>query len=105
MTIEVKMYNDPVIDAIPTPMITTFEADADVTAGALAYLDADGAITAAADDGDGNDNQLFGIILDTVESGQTANVFYHGYAGNKWSLTDAVRYRLAGVGVVVRPYV
>lgn len=104
MTIEVKTYNDPVIDAVPTPMITTFEADADVSAGALAYLTDDGAITAAASDGEGGQNQLFGLILDTVESGQKASVFYHGYAGNKWELTDAVRYRLAGVGVVVRPY-
>ena len=51
MSLDIKKFADPVIDAIPTPMIVTFEADADVTAGSMAYLDADGAITAAADDG------------------------------------------------------
>lgn len=100
MSIDVKKFADPVIDAIPTPMIVTFEADADVTAGSLAYLDADGAITVAADG-----NALFGVILNAADRGQPADVLYHGYAGNAWSLTDAQRYRLAGVGVVIRPYV
>lgn len=105
MSIDIKKFADPVIDAIPTPMIVTFKADADVTAGSMAYLDADGAITAAADDGEGTDNALFGVILNAADSGQPADVLYHGYAGNAWNLTDAQRYRLAGVGVVIRPYV
>ena len=106
MAIEIKDYSDPVIDAIPAPMIVSFEADKAVSAGDMAYLDADGAITAAADDGEATPtpNALFGLILDTAAQGSPARVFYHGYAGNKWSLTDAQRYRLAGVGVVIRPY-
>ena len=108
MALDIKDFSDPVIDAVPTPMIVAWEADADVDAGDMAYLDADGAITAAADDGDAETptaNALFGLILNAADSGETAQVLYHGYAGNKWSLTDAQRYRLAGVGVVIRPYV
>lgn len=107
MALSIKDFADPVIDAVPTPMIVSFEADADVDAGDMAYLDSDGAITAAADDGGdpATPNALFGIILNAADSGETANVLYHGYAGNKWGLTDAQRYRLAGVGVVIRPYV
>lgn len=100
MSIEKKVYDDPIIDAIPCPMITSFTADADVEAGDMAYLDSNGAITAIS-----TDNALFGIILDTAAEGSTAQVFYHGYAGNKWNLTDAQRYRLAGVGVVIRQFV
>ena len=100
MAIEKTIYNDPIIDAIPCPMIASFTADADVEAGQLAYLDSNGAITAIS-----TDNALFGLILDTAAEGEAAQVFYHGYAGNKWGLTDAQRYRLAGVGVIIRPYV
>ena len=100
MAIEKTIYNDPVIDAVPCPMITSFTADADVEAGQLAYLDSNGAITAIS-----TDNALFGLILNDATEGEAAQVFYHGYAGNKWNLTDAQRYRLAGVGVVIREYV
>ena len=81
-------------------MITSFTADADVEAGQLAYLDSNGAITAIS-----TDNALFGLILDTAAEGSTAQVFYHGYAGNKWNLTDAQRYQLAGAGVIIRQFV
>ncbi len=100
MAIEKTIYNDPIIDAVPCPMIASFKADADVTAGSMAYLDSNGAITAIS-----TDNALFGLILNTAAEGSEAQVFYHGYAGNKWQLTDAQRYRLAGVGVVIRPYI
>ena len=100
MAIEKTIYNDPIIDAIPCPMIASFTADADVEAGQLAYLDSNGAITAIS-----TDNALFGLILNDATEGEAAQVFYHGYAGNKWNLTDAQRYRLAGVGVVIREYV
>ena len=100
MAIEKKIYDDPIIDAIPAPMITSFEADAAVSAGDFAYLTSAGVITA---DDDGN--SLFGIILNDATSGSPAQVFYHGYAGNGWSLTDAQRYLLAQVGVVIRPFV
>ena len=100
MAIEKKVYDDPIIDAIPCPMIASFTADADVEAGDMAYLDENGAITAIS-----TGNALFGLILNDAAEGEAAQVFYHGYAGNKWNLTDAQRYRLAGVGVVIRPYV
>ena len=100
MSIEKKVYDDPIIDAVPCPMITSFTADADVEAGQLAYLDSNGAITAIS-----TNNALFGLILNAAAEGAEAQVFYHGYAGNKWNLTDAQRYRLAGVGVVIREYV
>ena len=95
MAIEKTIYNDPVIDAVPCPMITSFTADADVEAG-----HSNGAITAIS-----TDNALFGLILDTAAEGSTAQVFYHGYAGNKWNLTDAQRYQLAGAGVIIRQFV
>ena len=100
MAIEKKIYDDPIIDAIPAPMITSFEADAAVSAGDMAYLTSAGVITA---DDDGN--SLFGIILNAAAIGEAAQVFYHGYAGNGWSLTDAQRYLLAQVGVIIRPFV
>lgn len=100
MSLEKKVYDDPIIDAIPCPMITSFTADADVEAGSMAYLDSNGAITAIS-----TDNALFGLILNDASEGEAAQVFYHGYAGNKWNLTDAQRYRLAGVGVVIRQFV
>lgn len=100
MSIEKKVFNDPIIDAIPCPMIVGFTADADVEAGDMAYLDSNGAITAIA-----TDNALFGLILNDAAEGEAAQVLYHGYAGNAWSLTDAQRYLLAQVGVVIRPYV
>lgn len=100
MSIEKTIYNDPIIDAIPAPMITSFEADAAVSAGDMAYLTSAGVITA-----DDSGNTLFGIILNDAAIGEVAQVFYHGYAGNAWELTDAQRYLLAGVGVVIRPYV
>ena len=100
MSLEKKVFDDPIIDAIPCPMIASFTADADVEAGQLAYLDSNGAITAIS-----TDNALFGLILNNAAEGEAAQVFFHGYAGNKWNLTDAQRYRLAGVGVVIREYV
>lgn len=100
MAIEKKVYDDPIIDAIPCPMIVGFTADATVSAGQLAYLDENGAITAIS-----TNNALFGLILNDAAAGEAAQVFYHGYAGNKWQLTDAQRYRLAGVGVVIRQFV
>ena len=100
MSIEKKVFDDPIIDAVPVPMIASFEADADVAAGDFAYLTSAGVITA---DDDGN--SLFGIILNDATSGSPAQVFYHGYAGNKWNYSDAQRYLLAQVGVVIRPYV
>lgn len=100
MAIEKTIYNDPIIDAVPCPMITSFTADADVEAGDMAYLDSNGAITAVS-----TNNALFGLILNDAAEGQPAQVFYHGYAGNKWGLTDAQRYRLAGAGVIIRPYI
>ena len=100
MSIEKKVFNDPIIDAIPAPMISSFTADAAVSAGDMAYLTSAGVITA-----DDSGNSLFGIILNDAAIGEAAQVFYHGYAGNAWSLTDAQRYLLAQVGVVIRPYV
>lgn len=100
MSLEKKVFDDPIIDAVPCPMIVGFTTDADVEAGDMAYLDSNGAITAIS-----TDNALFGLILTDASEGEAAQVFYHGYAGNKWNLTDAQRYRLAGVGVVIREYV
>ena len=100
MSIEKTIYNDPIIDAIPAPMITSFEADAAVSAGDMAYLTSAGVITA-----DDTDNSLFGIVLNDAAIGEVAQVFYHGYAGNKWGYTDAQRYLLAQVGVIIRPFV
>lgn len=98
-------FADPILDTIQ-PMIEAFEADADVDAGALIYIKADGTPTTGDTEPDGEGGTipttLWGIAISSAESGSPVSVLYRGDAQNVWGVTAANVRKLSNVGVILR---